>query len=397
MNGQSGVRPWHFDRSAQINGRLAKKVDQITSDIIRKNKGSLDVLKGLSSGNKAAKWITLPPATPDGKPDDTVGWQPDDRDRARVKVRIHYIAGNHEWFFNLPGKPYNNIRSKIKAAMGLANDPKVPFPHDPEESADILKVLNEHHVWARHGDMHDSFNYQDNQGRLASSIGDVIVIELVNRFSHKVDKLKVPKSLKENLKEIDNVRPLFFIPLWIDGALRRSGVNRKQIKEIKSVWDKLVDKFLKIDFIKSQNSFWNPFEDIDKLAALLKFSKGISLSTLGKIVNWYGKNVSTKVESYYKKALTESAFKNRSAQFIVYGHTHRNEIIPLDITKLQKGKELRQIYLNTGTWRRVHTLAQSNAKDAEFIDYNIMTYLTFFKGDERRGRAFEAWSGALGV
>jgi len=199
------------------------------------------------------------------------------------------------------------------------------------------------------------------------------------------------------LKEIDNVRPLFFIPLWIDGSLRRSGANRKQIKEIKSVWDKLVNDFLKIDFVKSQDSFWNPFDNVDKLEALLKFSKGISLSTLGKIVNWYGKNVSTKVESYYKKALTESAFKNRSAQFIVYGHTHRNEIIPLDITKLTEGKELRQIYLNSGTWRRVHTLAKSNTKDAEFIGYNIMTYLAFFKGDERRGRPFEAWSGALGV
>ncbi len=397
MNGRSGVRPWHFGRSAEINGRLARKVDQITSDIVEKNKDSLAVLKGLSAGRKAANWITLPPATRYGKPDDTVGWEPEDPRRVRVEVRIHYIVGNHEWFYNLPGKPYNDIRTKIKAAMGLANDPKVPFPHDPEESADIKKVLHEHHVWARHGDIYDSFNYQDNQGRLASSLGDVIVIELVNRFPHEVDKLDVPQRLKENLKEIDNVRPLFFIPIWIDGSLRRSSANRKQTKEIKTVWDKLVDEFLKIDFVKSQDSFWNPLDDVDKLEALLKFSKGISLSTLGKIVNWYGKNVSTKVESYYKKALTESAFKNRSAQFVVYGHTHRNEIIPLDITELTEGKELRQIYLNSGTWRRVHTLAQSNTKDAEFIDYNIMTYLAFFKGDERRGRSFEAWSGALGV
>lgn len=397
MNGQRGVRPWHFDQSAGIDGRLAKKVDQITSDIVRNNKNSLDVLKGLSSGRKASHWVTLAPATRDGKPDDTVGWEPEDPRRLRVEVRIHYITGNHEWFFSLPGQPYDKIRSKIKAAMGLANDPKVPFPHDPEESADIRKILNEHHVWARHGDIYDSFNYQDNQGRLASSLGDVIVIELLNRFPHEIDKLDVPKSLKENLKEIDNVRPLFFIPLWIDGSLRRSGANRKQIKEVKSVWDNLVDKFLRIDFVKNQDSFWNPLDDVDKLEVLLKFSKGISLSTLSKIVNWYGKNVTTKVESYYKKALTESAFKNRTAQFVVYGHTHRNEIIPLDITKLTEEKELKQIYLNAGTWRRVHTLAQSNTKDAEFVDYNIMTYLAFFKGDERLGRAFEAWSGALGV
>jgi len=25
----------------------------------------------------------------------------------------------------------------------------------------------------------------------------------------------------------------------------------------------------------------------------------------------------------------------------------------------------------------------------------VMTYLTFFKGDERKGRSFESWTGAL--
>ena len=31
------------------------------------------------------------------------------------------------------------------------------------------------------------------------------------------------------------------------------------------------------------------------------------------------------------------------------------------------------------------------------INYNVMTYLAFFKGDERGGWPFVAWSGALGV
>ena len=57
-----------------------------------------------------------------------------------------------------------------------------PFPCDSERSADILRILTEHRVWARHGDIYDSFNYQDNQGRRASSLGDAIVIELVKRF-----------------------------------------------------------------------------------------------------------------------------------------------------------------------------------------------------------------------
>jgi len=396
-NGQKGVRPWHIHSGAATDKELAKKIGQITSEIIRNNKESLAILKGLSSGRKAADWITLPPATPDGKVDDKTGWRPDDPNRIRVKVNIHYMVGNHEWFFNLPGKLYNEIRSKIKNAMGLANDPKVPFPYDPEESPDIQKVLGEHHVWARHGDVYDSFNYQDNQGRLASSLGDAIVIELVNRFPSEVSKLDIPKEVKDGMKEIDNVRPLWLIPLWIDGLIRCTGLNREQTKQIKAVWDKLVDAFLKVDFVKKQDSFWNPLDNVDKLEAMLKFSKGISLSALGKILSWYDENAPGKVESYHKNAIRESAFKNRTARFIVYGHTHHHEIIPLDVTKVASENELRQIYLNTGTWRCVHTLAQSNPRDAEFIGYNIMTYLAFFKDDERCGRAFEAWSGTLDV
>jgi hypothetical protein len=33
--------------------------------------------------------------------------------------------------------------------------------------------------------------------------------------------------------------------------------------------------------------------------------------------------------------------------------------------------------------------------EQEFIGYHVMTYLAFYKEEERRGRPFEAWSGAL--
>ncbi len=54
------------------------------------------------------------------------------------------------------------------------------------------------------------------------------------------------------------------------------------------------------------------------------------------------------------------------------------------------------MYINSGTWRRVHSLAVKDTKEQEFISYNVMTYLAFFKGDERGGRPFESWSGAIG-
>jgi len=56
-----------------------------------------------------------------------------------------------------------------------------------------------------------------------------------------------------------------------------------------------------------------------------------------------------------------------------------------------------QIYINSGTWRTVHELARLHVSEQEFAGYHVMTYLAFFKDDERNGRKFETWSGTLGM
>ena len=60
------------------------------------------------------------------------------------------------------------------------------------------------------------------------------------------------------------------------------------------------------------------------------------------------------------------------------------------------GRRGAQVYFNAGTWRRVHRLARSSRSGRAFIAYDVMTYLAFFKDDERKGRPFACWSGALG-
>jgi hypothetical protein len=57
---------------------------------------------------------------------------------------------------------------------------------------------------------------------------------------------------------------------------------------------------------------------------------------------------------------------------------------------------LDQVYINSGTWHPYHELARMHPEQEEFVLYHLMAYLTFFKDDERGGRAFETWSGTLG-
>jgi hypothetical protein len=73
------------------------------------------------------------------------------------------------------------------------------------------------------------------------------------------------------------------------------------------------------------------------------------------------------------------------AKFIVYGHTHHYEMV--SIQPVQQGNTVtNQIYINSGTWRPVHELARFHPGQKQFVGYHAMTYLTFFKGDETKGK-----------
>src|SRR5712692_3014743 len=380
------VRPWGDPNSQGF----VNTIRTISDAVLQKNADALAVIRGLSNGA-----ITLPPAEND-KPA-KVGHEPDARGRLPVRVNVHYLVGNHDWFYHLTGSTYDQAREPVRQAMGLSNPRNTPFPHDPSESSVIQQIYEEHSVFARHGDIFDSFNYEGK--RDASSLGDAIVVELLNRFPEEVrQKLggTLPQVCLNGLREIDNVRPLLIIPVWINGFLRSTCPDRDQVKQVKAIWDGLVDEFLNLPFVRAHDSVFNLFDNVDKLEWALKFSQGVSLGNLSHFVTWIKEKLAGPGDAFYRNAFTEPTFRSRKARFIVYGHTHHQEIVPLDAAIMPSGI-LRQMYFNSGTWRRVHELARLHPDEQEFMGYHVMTYLAFFRGDERGGRPFESWSGALGV
>ena len=212
-------------------GPSSKKVQDISDAILEHNEPSLDYLKDLSRHNG----LTLPPSNDTGQ-------QPNyDEDPLSVEVKIHYMVGNHDWFYHLPGASYDPLRKNVVEAIGLANDYKVGFPHDPEESPELAKVLCEHKVSARHGDIYDTFNFAEDRDE--SSLGDCIVVELLNRFPLEINGqmgAELPQACLDGLRELDNVRPLTATPIWIDALLEKTGVSKRQVKKVKGIWDDLV-------------------------------------------------------------------------------------------------------------------------------------------------------------
>ncbi len=377
LNGQ--VRPW----DGPAHPEFAPKVKEITEAILDNNRELLQVFRDLKQFGVDI-WAAV-----DGIPDHNK--------KQKVPVKIYYVCGNHDWPYHVPGAEFDAIRASVIDALGLANNAGEVFPYDTQESQLINDACRKHHVFGRHGDVFDSSNY-DGPDRNHSSLGDAIVIELVDRFAYLVkDRLgdKTPKGLEE----IDNVRPLELVPTWLDGVLRRS--NPETASNVRMIWNEVANEFLSLSFVKQHHSSikWG-----------LLLTKGMSFSSLGRIVPW-AKNVVTSLAAVspalnkvlckfgassdiYPCALNEPAFRDSEISYIVYGHTHRQEIVPLRTETTLAGKP-KSAYLNSGTWRAVFALARSRPKDAEFFGYHVMTYLSFYKDDERREREFETWSGSF--
>ncbi len=382
------VRPWDLPESPL----LIRKVQTITDAILQHNAGAFALLKAL----RGPAGLTLPPATTDGRTAKLS--QEPDTSRVPVPVHIHYLVGNHDWFYHLPSPAYNPTRASIVEALGLDNDPTQSFPHDPDEpaAAAVRQIYRNHAIFARHGDIFDSFNYAGDRNR--PSLGDAVVVDLVDAFSFAVKRDlggSLPVTCLEGLKEIDNVRPMLLIPVWIDALLRQTCPDRDQRRQVREVWNDLADSIARIPFVREQHRAFR-FDDSEKLDDVLRISKWMLGDEPNDLLSWLVAKIGAPSSSYSSYALDEEVFKSGSARRIIYGHTHHYEHVPLDTLPGGNGN-MSRVYLNSGTWRPLHELAQSRPFRKRFVEYHALTYLAFFKEYERAGRSYESWSGALAI
>jgi hypothetical protein len=375
------VRPWTDFRAPEY----AAKLKSITQNILRSNAEAVGVFKGLSDN----AGLSLPPGTSSGKPDlNTHQTEP-------VNVHLHYMVGNHDWYYHLPGHDFETIRQEIVEAFGLSNPPG-PFPHELWESSEYQRLLESYEVYAQHGDLYDAFNYCKQKGRNAASIGDAFAVEIINRFPLEVERrLKnyLPSGILESLHELVNVRPAIATPLWIGSQLRQNNVDQAVQQKLKNLWNEICDEFLALPFVQESDK---PFhlDMVDGLELAIRLADRVSFRTIDEIVIWAHKIFNAEEITFASHALKEEAFLNRSAQFVVYGHTHHHEIVPLDSFP-NSPQPTNQMYINSGTWHTYFDLATHKPEEQKFIPYQVFTYLSFYKYDERGGRHFESWSGTF--
>jgi hypothetical protein len=212
---------------------------------------------------------------------------------------------------------------------------------------------------------------------------------------------KLPDEFFQDLDEIGSIRPELMTPVWIASLLDRYQATPAQREKIDEIWHNLVEQFSKLDIL---DEFDQPFkiDMVDALQAVLKFASLVSIDKLDdwalaidKLESLMGLGGKANA-SYEKYAVQEDAYKSREARFIVYGHTHKFTVTPLRTTS-KNGLPFDQMYLNAGTWLPVHEICDADSNKKGFMFYKTMGYLGIYRGDERRCKAYETWSGTLDI
>ncbi len=383
------IRPW----SDPNDPKYAPKLLEVTRAILEENKESMEIMRRLASG----EFIEFDAPSQNGERDRSAAKIP-------LKVRFHYMVGNHDWYYHLKGDAFDAIRREIIQAMGLSNTPD-PFPFDlrkynpefPWEEDDapgIRKLFEQYKVFARHGDIFDSFNFNREKGRAHATLGDVLAMEVINKFPEALLHTGgFDTSIVDNLREITNVRPALATPLWVNAQLtalaKQKMLARGGENELKKIWDRLADEFLELDFVRQADKAFS-LDVVDALQAGIKISKLVSFETIDKLTLRMQGGKKRGDISFSKHALLEPAFLDRSARYFVYGHTHHQETVALE----HDGMLGNQVYFNSGTWHTYFDLARNNPRQKRFVPYKAITYNTFYMDHEHDQRTFETWTGA---
>jgi len=317
-----------------------------------------------------------------------------------TNVRFDYLLGNHDW----PINRYRSTRERVVQAIGL--DPAfidAGFPLEfPWEG--VRDLAAPYDVLARHGDVYDLLNYDLDAGRDASSVGDAIVIELLDRLPEEIGRELGGHPSRDRivarLREVHNVRPLGVIPEWLVGAVEAEGSDDPAVvRGIHRAVRRSVDRFraskVYTDFVRRHLWWWERFYLTRVLYSLRRQEVSWVAKKAGRIVRFASALKSFRRPSaakYAARALEERFHDGSKPRCIVYGHTHVAETLPLGLAN--GGAE--RYYLNTGTWCRIWQRGWASEDDPHFAGWKVMTYAVIYSGGEREGEcSFETWRGEL--
>lgn len=303
-----------------------------------------------------------------------------------------YLPGSADRLINM----HEGLRARVIDFLGLDLGRPQPlseaqrFPTawlDADHGA-LIRHGHEFNVYAMEGDHDDQASYD----RIPMS--DLITTELFARLTYEASLLQpsgevTPELLERfrlDLQQIDNVRPVSSIVKWL--ARHFSGDVERRL--LGHCMEKAVENFNNQDYVKwwlsasGHDKVWTAFDEADRIESLLSGLKYLRLGKSDLAMGIYDKFANYDPYVRYVDHAAEEPMLQRPdspVRFVVYGHTHHAEHVPLGVLGPPDNRRLVH-YVNVGSMRPTHSVTR-DGKDffvSESLDFGI-----FYRADERAG------------
>lgn len=328
-----------------------------------------------------------------------------------IPVELIYVAGNHDRLCNL----YPSVRDELCKIMGLTVNERTANVVSAYEWWYRYDYLDERYgLYARHGHQFDPWNFgggndQTRAGYLKVPVGDVVSTEFAVNLPYTLASLRskypvINNGFIRNLKEVDNVRPFNRIIEWFYYKMKQEHSDELR-RALDETFDTVLHQFLDVSLVQQWRSPQTQWDEVLRAASHPWFRRVVN-----KVTDWTNTEdllqlllPSVERAAYSQEALATYATaayhekiwrENAGMRFIVYGHTHRPGLQPLDG---ENGREV--LYLNSGTWRGHIYRTVPLDKSADFVKLKQMSYLCFYHAGEDRGDkvpdtvSFDVWTG----
>jgi hypothetical protein len=261
-------------------------------------------------------------------------------------------------------------------------------------------VNEEYKLVAKHGHEWDPVNrYGDN----GAAIGDAIVIDLLLRLPQVVaQKLGLDEwdPGLMFLQEIDNVRPQHpkVIAQWVMKGISQAESQYPDLREaFEEACTEVLEEFQRIQIKAERHGI--RFESFSIATSWIRALIAVARMTVSRVgvlraaclIPTFDDNMKALGEFAVDDLSTLSQF-GFNCKYLVSGHTHSPELIPLNSGDC--GDQVAPLYLNTGTWRRVHRMG-ATIKPADtmscFATWDEQCVITIFSKEEQRKRSLPAY------
>jgi UDP-2,3-diacylglucosamine pyrophosphatase LpxH len=313
-----------------------------------------------------------------------------------------YLPGDADRLVNMhPG-----LRARVIDFLGL--DLGRSGPWDSNQPFPNLWVDHGHGVLVRHGHEWDVYSFEGDPNQPADyfniPMSDLINTELFSRLTYHASLMQPAEggnpeaiqTFRRKLEQIDNVRPVSSVVKWL--ARHFEGEERKMLQ---ACIEDAVTNFEGQPYVKwwlsasGHDKWYNPLDEADRLEFLIDGLKNLWVGKVDAALAIYDKfSAYDPFARYVERAAKEPMVTQEGSrlQYVVYGHTHVAQHVPIGMVGEQGNQRLLQ-YVNCGSLRPTHTVTRDGKAFhvTESLDYAII-----YRPDEcpgASGPTFELHSG----